>query len=74
MNFVAASLLYHCHPKVALIVITYLYEDCELCDVYKENLSGLHEHTRIIKNLLSLKLKPLYRHLLTTDSIPVLSD
>lgn len=63
MNFIGASLLYHSSPKVALIVLTYLFEDCELCDLYKDNLNGLSERTWMIKNLLALKCKPLYDHM-----------
>ena len=42
MNFICATLLFHAEPEIALVMATYLYEDCELCDVYNEDLVGLH--------------------------------
>jgi len=63
MNFIGAALLFHCHPKVAMIIISYLYEDCEMCDIFKEKLSGLHEQNRIIKNIIAYKCSDIYKHM-----------
>jgi len=65
MNFLCAALLYHAEPEIALIFVTYLYEECELCDIYKDDLAGLHERNAQIKNLIALKLPDLYQHMCT---------
>ena len=51
------------------MILTYLFEDCELCDMYKDNLQGLVEHNKILKNLLSLKIPELYDHLIVKYEI-----
>jgi len=69
MNFIAAQLLYHSHPKVALVVATFLFEECELCDMYKDNLQGLAERNKIIKHIIALKCGPLYNHMVSLYSV-----
>lgn len=49
MNFLVVSLLYHCSPEITLFLMTILLEDHELCDVYREDVQGLHYHNNQIK-------------------------
>ena len=65
LNFICASLLYHCSPSVALDIVSFLVEDCELCDVLSPDLTGLHAQNAVIKNLLAIKLPDLYSHMVT---------
>ena len=46
-----------------MIVISYLYEDCEMCDIFRDNLSGLHEQNRIVKNIVAYKCSEAYKHM-----------
>lgn len=52
MNFIVASLLFHSGPEVAYQLTAYLIEDCELCDVLKDDLAGLHDHNTILEKLI----------------------
>lgn len=62
MNFLVVSLLYHCSPEITLFLITVLFEDYELCDVYREDMQGLHSRNAIIKDIIQKKLPDLYDH------------
>ena len=63
MNFLCDSILHHCDPEIGLIITSYLFEDNELCDLYRDGLVGLHTHNKIVKNLIALKMPDLYNHL-----------
>lgn len=62
MNFLVVSLLYHCSPEITLFLITVLFEDYELCDVYREDMHGLHSRNAKIKDIIELKLPNLFDH------------
>ena len=62
MNFLVATLLYHSSPPVALTLITALLEQYELCNVFKDNLEGLHEHNEIVSKLIESQLGVLHAH------------
>jgi len=71
INFLAAAILYHCDPHVALYFTSYLFEDCELCDVYREDMSGLHSHNKVIKNVIRMKCPEVYSHLVTQFDVEI---
>lgn len=62
MNFLVVSLLYHCSPEITLFLITVLIEDYELCDVYRVDVTGLHQRNGVIKTLVEQKLKDVHDH------------
>jgi hypothetical protein len=64
MNFVVASFLYHSGPEVTLVLATSLIEDYEMCDVYKDNLDGLHYHNSVIDKMMSVRKEKLYGHIM----------
>ena len=59
MNFLVVSLLYHWSAEVTLFLITVLFEDYELWDVYRIDVSGLHERNQKIKNIITINLPDL---------------
>lgn len=67
MNFVVAAFLYHCSPAVTLGLMSYLLEDLQLCDVYAENLVGVHYHNQRLIKLLEKHLPNLDKHLKEHD-------
>ena len=48
MNFIVASLLYHCSEEIAFWIFVTLIEDYELRDIYETNLPGLYKHSHVI--------------------------
>ena len=64
MNFIAGSLLYHCHEEIAFWLFVTLIEDLELRDVYEPQLPGLYKHCFIISRLVSEYLPDIHSHFL----------
>jgi hypothetical protein len=62
MNFLVVALLYHCSPEITLFLTTILIEDHELCDIYREDVQGLHFHNNNIKIIIARKLPKLSAH------------
>lgn len=62
MNFIAASLLYHCSEEIAFWIFVTLIEDYELRDIYETNLPGLYKHSHVITNLMETDLGDLHQH------------
>lgn len=62
MNFLVVAFLYHCSPEITLFLITVLIEDYELWDVYRVDVSGLHQRNGEMKNLIAKKLPALNDH------------
>lgn len=63
MNFVVAALLYHSTPPVTLGLMSYMLENFQLCDVYAENLVGVHYHNSKLTELTTKCLPKLSEHL-----------
>ncbi len=62
MNFIAASLLYHCSEELAFWLFVSLIEEHEMRDIYQNNLPGLSKHCQIIEILQSNHLPQLFYH------------
>ena len=62
MNFIVASLLYHCDEEIAFWIFVSLIEEYELRDIYEHQLPGLYKHCYVIKNLLKERQPELYDH------------
>ena len=67
MNFMVASILYHASPAVTLGLMSHLLEDYQLCDIYSENLVGVHHHNKQLVYLLERHLPELDQHLKDFD-------
>lgn len=63
MNFVVAALLYHSTPTVTLGLISYMFENFQLWDIYAENLVGVHYHNSKLTELTIKYLPKLSDHL-----------
>lgn len=67
MNFLVAAFLYHCSPPVALGIMSHLLENLQLCDIYAENLIGVHYHNEQLSRLTEKHLPELYGHMKQYD-------
>jgi hypothetical protein len=64
MNFIVASLLYHCSEEISFWIFVTLIEDYELRDIFETNLPGLYKHAHVITNLMETDLPELHKHFL----------
>lgn len=62
MNFIAGQLIVHCNSTVAFWLFVELIEECELRDIFQQNLPGLTKHTYIIRLLVKKHLPKLHEH------------
>ena len=67
MNFLVAALLYHSSPAVTLGLMSHLLENLQLCDIYAENLVGVHYHNSRLWDLIAKHLPKFADHLKTHD-------
>jgi hypothetical protein len=69
MNYIVAGILYHASPTVTLGLMSHLLEDYEyqLCDIYAENLIGVHHHNKQLVMLLAKHLPVLDKHMKEFD-------
>ena len=67
MNFVVAGILFHASPAVTLGLMSHLIENVQLCDVYAENLVGVHYHNQNLLVLFRKHLPKLSWHLKKFD-------
>lgn len=51
MNFLVAAFLFHWSPAVTLGLMSHLIENWQMCDIYSENLEGVHEHNKKLAEL-----------------------
>ena len=65
MNFIVASLLFHCNEVISFWLFVSLIEDYELRDIYLPGLPGLYKHSQIIEILVMENLRDLYSHLVS---------
>ena len=62
MNFLVVSLLYHCSAEITLFLITILFEDYELWDVYRAEVQGLHQRNKEWKLMIEKCLPKIHLH------------
>ena len=72
MNFLAASLLYHCDEVISFWLLVALTEERGLSQVYSPGLSGLHTHLERFTQVLSHTDPEIYKVLMTNFEIPIL--
>jgi Rab-GTPase-TBC domain len=60
MNFIVASLLYHCSEEIAFWIFVTLIEDYELRDIFEQHLPGLYKHSYIITTMCKETLPELH--------------
>ena len=63
MNFIVAQLLLHCSETFAFWLFVALIEDCQMRDIYEQELSGLFKHSLMIETLIQANLPQLHYRL-----------
>lgn len=65
MNFIVASLMYHCNEEVAFWLFVHLMQMNEVRSIYQPpNMPGLILHVRVLERLIARKLAKLNNHLI----------
>ena len=62
MNFIVGALLYHCSEDIAFWLFTSLIDDHEMRSVYETDFPGLHQHIKIIDELVKDNINEIYQH------------
>ena len=66
MNFIAATLMYHCNEEVAFWLFVHLMQMSDVRSIYQPpNMPGLILHVRVLEQLIQMKLAKLNHHLIT---------
>ncbi|CAI2361191.1 unnamed protein product [Moneuplotes crassus] len=76
MNFITASLAYHCNSATAFWLFTSLIEDYELRENYLNGLEGFYERAQSISELAKVEIPEIHAFLVTFEMItlePVMS-
>jgi len=67
MNFLVAGFLYHCSPAVTLGLVSHLFENLQLCDVFAEDLVGVHLHNERLVQLVEKHLPEFNQFMIDFD-------
>lgn len=62
MNFIAGALLIHCDESATFWLMTVLFDQYQLREVYAEGLIGMYRHCYILDELLAKYLPKIHSH------------